>query len=227
MKVLTTILIMCFSSVLFSQEVNQDWPNLKRYQEENVKVMEQDATNRVVFMGNSITEGWIQARPSFFEDNPYINRGIGGQTTPQMLVRFRQDVIALNPKVVVILAGTNDIAGNTGPSTLEMILDNLKGMAELADANGIQVILCSVMPAFDYPWKPGMEPNIKIPALNKMIQAYCNEKDFIYLDYFAAMDDGNNGTREELTSDGVHLTEDGYKFIEPMVKMAIGFALSK
>lgn len=210
-------------SLLFSQE----WQNLARYEKENAIDMKTPSEGRVVFMGNSITEGWKEARPSFFEENPYINRGIGGQTTPQMLLRFRQDVIALNPEIVVILAGTNDIAGNTGVSTLEMMMDNIKGMAELASYHNIEPILCSVMPAFDYPWKPGMEPNIKIPKLNEMIKAYCEEKGFIYLDYFAAMDDGNNGTREELTYDGVHLTEDGYKFIEPMVQIAIRMAQAK
>ncbi len=212
---------MCILSFVSQTLFAQDWPNLERYQSDNMKVKKSIVDDRVVFMGNSITEGWIQTRPSFFEENPYINRGIGGQTTPQMLIRFRQDVIDLYPEVVVILAGTNDIAGNTGPSTLEMILDNLKGMAEIAEANGIKVVLCSVMPAFDYPWKPGMEPNIKIPALNEMIKQYCIERDYTYLDYFSAMDDGKAGTREELTYDGVHLTEDGYKFIEPMVQEAI------
>lgn len=221
-------LILTLCSLVFSSlALSQDWANLERYQAENLEVMKKDTKTQVVFMGNSITEGWIQTRPSFFEENSYVNRGIGGQTTPQMLIRFRQDVIAHNPEVVVILAGTNDIAGNTGPSTLEMILDNLKGMAELAAANGIEPILCSVMPAFDYPWKQGMEPNIKIPKLNEMIAAYCKEKDFIYLDYFAAMDDGKAGLRKELTYDGVHLTEEGYKFIEPMAQMAITYALNK
>lgn len=205
----------------------QEWQNLERYQAENLELMKNDNTTQVVFMGNSITEGWIQTSPAFFGDNPYVNRGIGGQTTPQMLLRFRQDVVALNPKVVLILAGTNDIAGNTGPSTLEMILDNIKGMAEIAVANNIEPILCSVMPAFDYPWKEGMEPNIKIPKLNSMIEAYCKEKNFIFLDYFKAMDDGKAGLREELTYDGVHLTEEGYKFIEPMAQMAIKYALAK
>jgi len=204
----------------------EDWANLKKYYEDNVEVMAEESNEgRVVFMGNSITEGWIAARPNFFKDNPYINRGIGGQTTPQMLIRFRMDVVDLNPEVVVILAGTNDIAGNTGPSSLNMIMDNLQGMAEIADANGIKVILCSVMPVFDYPWSPGLNPNTKIPALNELIKAYANEKNFIYLDYFAAMEDGKAGMREELTYDGVHLTEDGYAFIEPMVQMAIAYAL--
>ena len=127
-------------------------------------------------MGNSITEVWANMRPDFFKNNSFVGRGISGQTTPQMLVRFRQDVIDLKPEAVVILAGTNDIAGNTGPMTLEMILGNIQSMAELAHANGIKVILCSVLPAYDYPWRPGLKPNVKIPALNEMIKAYAKEK---------------------------------------------------
>ncbi|MEI7502701.1 MAG: SGNH/GDSL hydrolase family protein, partial [Paludibacter sp.] len=177
------------------------------------------------FMGNSITQGWKEKSPGFFTQNPYICRGISGQTTPQMLVRFRQDVIDLQPKVVVILAGTNDIAGNTGPSTLEMIMDNLASMAEVAKANGIQVVLCSVLPAFDYPWRKGLEPNLKIPALNEMIKSYCIKNDIIYLDYFTPMADERNGMKAALTTDGVHCTIDGYKVMEPLAQAAIEKAL--
>ena len=180
---------------------------------------------RVVFMGNSITEGWINTCPEFFEGRPYINRGIGGQTTPQMLIRFRQDVINLHPKVVVILAGTNDIAGNTGPSTLEMIEDNLASMAEIAHANGIKVILCSVLPAYDYPWRKGMEPNVKIPELNKWIKNYAEKNKFIYLDYFSAMVDEKNGMQADLSGDGVHPNKKGYEIMQPMVEKAIAKAL--
>ena len=223
-----TILLLSISPINLLAQDPEDWANLKRYYEENLVVMaDKNTEGRVVFMGNSITEGWKSTSPDFFADNPYINRGIGGQTTPQMLIRFRMDVVELNPEVVVILAGTNDIAGNTGPSSHGMIMDNLQGMAEIAHANGIKVILCSVMPAYDYPWKPGLEPNLKIPILNEMIQAYANEKGFIYLDYFSAMDDGKAGLKEELTYDGVHLTEAGYSLIEPMVQAAIEQALQK
>jgi lysophospholipase L1-like esterase len=142
-----------------------------------------------------------------------------------MLLRFRQDVIDLEPTAVVILAGTNDIAGNTGPSSLEMILDNIKSMAELAQANNIKVVLCSVLPAFDYPWRKGLQPNIKIPQLNLMIKEYAQEHDIIYLDYFSAMTDGNNGMRDELATDGVHPTKMGYGIMAPLVKEAIKSAL--
>ena len=176
-------------------------------------------------MGNSITIGWSHHQPEFFEGKPYVNRGISGQTTPQMLVRFRQDVIDLNPKVVVILAGTNDIAGNTGPSSLEMIADNLMSMAELAEANDIKVVLCSVLPAFDYPWRKGLKPNEKIPALNNMIEEYARRKGFVYLDYFSAMTDGNNGLRQDLGSDGVHPNKKGYELMAPLAEKAIANAL--
>ena len=157
------LLIMMFP--FFSEA--QDWPNLARYKDENAKLGAPAANeNRVVFMGNSITEGWVKMDSAFFYGRSYIGRGISGQTTPQMLIRFKADVIDLKPKVVVILAGTNDIAGNTGPSTLEMIEDNLSSMSVLAKAANIEVVLSSVLPVYDYPWKPGLQPAQKIITLN-------------------------------------------------------------
>lgn len=206
----------------------QDWPNLEQFQEANQKLDVPAADeDRVVFMGNSITIGWLNNRPEFFEGKHYINRGISGQTTPQMLVRFRQDVVDLKPKVVVILAGTNDIAGNTGPSTLEMIADNIKSMAEIAHANGIKIVLSSTLPAYDYPWKPGIEPAEKIIALNKMIKAYAEENGYVYLDYFSAMVDDRNGLPKKYAEDEVHPTVEGYKVMEPLVEKAIAEALKK
>ena len=206
----------------------QDWPNLDHFRIGNAALgLPAQGENRVVFMGNSITQGWIEARPEFFANRPYINRGISGQTTPQMLIRFRQDVIALQPKVVVILACTNDIAGNTGPSTLEMIEDNLASMAELANANGIHVVLSSVMPVYDYPWKPGLKPAEKIITLNAWIKQYCDKKGFIYLNYFSSMVDERNGMKASLTKDGVHANVDGYKVMEPLVEAAIQKALNQ
>lgn len=205
----------------------QDWADLNRFKEANNELsapMENES--RIVFMGNSITIGWLNLRPEFFEGKPYVNRGISGQTTPQMLVRFRQDVIDLQPEVVVLLAGTNDIAGNTGPSTLEMIMDNIKGMAEMAHANNIKVILSSTLPAYDYPWKPGMEPSGKIIELNKMIKAYAEDKGHIYLDYFSAMVDERNGLPKKYAEDEVHPTVAGYKVMEPLVEAAIDKALN-
>ena len=141
------------------------------------------------------------------------------------MIRFKQDVVALKPRVVVILGGTNDVAGNTGPSTLEMIVDNISSMAEIATANKIKVVICSVLPAFDYPWQKGMEPNVKIPQLNCMIKKYCDEKGYTYLDYFSAMNDGKNGMKAEYTTDMVHCTVKGYEVMESMVQPAIQKAL--
>ena len=204
----------------------QDWANLSRYKIENENLgLPLSNENRIVFMGNSITEGWSHHHPEFFTGKPYINRGIGGQTTPQMLLRFRQDVIALKPKVVVILAGTNDIAGNTGPMTLEMITNNIISMCEIAQANGINVIVSSVLPAFDYPWKPGLNPDEKIPKLNKMLKQYAENKGFVYLDYFTSMADERNGLKKEYGSDGVHPNKTGYKVMETLAEEAISKAL--
>jgi len=203
----------------------QDWPNLERYQEANAKLTPGD--NPVVFMGNSITEGWVNMMPEFFIENKYVGRGISGQTTPQMLLRFRQDVIALKPKAVVILAGTNDIAGNTGPMTLEQIMDNLQGMAELAEANGIKVILSSVLPAYEYTWVPDKAPNVQIPKLNEMIEEYCQNKGHHYLDYFSSMVGDKNDLKEELTYDGVHPDKAGYAVMVPLVQEAINQVLKK
>src|SRR5881275_985640 len=172
------------STAQTDQQLRNDWANLARYRDANAMVAPPAKNeNRVVFMGNSITEGWQRYFPTMFAGKPYINRGIGGQTTPQMLVRFHPDVVALKPRVVVILAGTNDIAGNTGPSTLEMIEDNLASMAEIASANGIKVVLSSVLPAFEYSWKPGLKPADKIVALNEWIREYAKRTGAVYLDY--------------------------------------------
>lgn len=229
MKKVTTLcfLILCFFMSCNSQA--QDWANLNKYKKANKELNTTTPTNnnRVVFMGNSITEGWSNAMPSFFENKNYINRGISGQTTPQMLIRFRQDVINLKPKVVVILAGTNDIAGNTGPTTLDEITNNIKSMAELAITNNIKVIICSTLPAFDYPWSPNKEPNIKIPALNKKLKTYAKENNLIYLDYFSAMATTENGLQKEHSGDGVHPNKKGYQIMAPLAKTAIKKALKQ
>lgn len=212
-----------FTLILYGNVISaQDWSNTKQFKMENSQLSEvKENEKRVVLMGNSITIGWVQTHPEFFQNKPYVNRGISGQTTPQMLVRFRQDVIDLDPSVVVILAGTNDIAGNTGPVTLDFIMGNIQSMAEIAQANNIKVILCSVLPAFDYPWRPGLNPNIKIPKLNAMIKEYAQANNMHYLNYFDALNDGNNGIVKEYTYDGVHLTLEGYKVLEPMLEKAL------
>jgi lysophospholipase L1-like esterase len=213
-------------SSLAAQATQSDWPGLERYRKANAELAPPTrGEQRVVFMGNSITQGWAPRFAAMFPGKPYIGRGISGQTTPQMLVRFRQDVIALKPRVVVILAGTNDIAGNTGPSTLEMIEDNLASMAELALANGIRVVLCSVLPVYDYPWKPGLEPAPKIVALNKWIREYAASHRMVYADFHTAMADSRQGLPVELAADGVHPNEAGYRLMGPIVERAIGAAL--
>ncbi len=206
--------------------IKNDWPNFKRYGEANEKLgLPAENEERVVFMGNSITDGWIRISPEFFEGKSYIDRGISGQTTPQMLVRFRADVINIKPKVVLILGGTNDIAGNTGPSTLEMIEDNLASMAELAKANGIKVILCSILPVYDYPWKPGLEPAEKIVTVNKWLKEYAAKNGCDYLDYFSSVVDNRKGMKAEYSKDGVHPNKEGYKVMEVLAEEAIGKAL--
>ena len=208
--------------------IKNDWPNLARYRDENAKLgLPAAGEKRVVFMGNSITEGWKDICPEFFAGRAYIDRGISGQTTPQMLIRFRPDVIDLNPEMVVILAGINDIAGNTGPSTLEMIEGNIASMAELAKAHEIKVILCSVLPAYDFPWNPGVYPAEKISVLNAWIKKYAAENGFSYLDYYSAMVDERKGLKAELTPDGVHPNKAGYKVMEQIVERAIQNSLNK
>jgi len=218
-----------FLIILFGEfSPAQDWANLNRYKVDNTKVgLPQSGENRVVFMGNSITEGWINILPDYFSENGYIDRGISGQTTPQMLVRFRADVINLKPAVVTILAGTNDIAGNTGPSTLEMIADNIFSMAELANSNGIKVILCSVLPVYDYPWKPGINPAEKIVKLNEMIKKYADSHEIIYLDYYSSMVDSRNGMKAEYSEDGVHPNKAGYEVMMALCTKAINDILMK
>jgi len=229
MKISKLILGMLFTSTMLTEVCQaQDWANLERFRVENEKIgLPAPGENRIVFMGNSITEGWSNLSPDFFKGKPYVNRGISGQTTPQMLIRFRPDAINLKPAVIVILAGTNDIAGNTGPATLESIAGNIASMAELAKANGIKVVLCSVLPAFDYPWKPGLNPAEKIPALNEMLKNYAKMKGIIYLDYFSAMADKRNGLKEELTYDGVHPNKAGYLVMAPLAEKAIAEALNQ
>ena len=222
-KITLSILIFCLSIVSTQA---QDWPNLKKYQEANSSLeAPSEDLQRVVFMGNSITEGWSINAPDFFAGKPYINRGISGQTTPQMLIRFRQDVIDLEPVVVHILAGTNDIAGNTGPSTVEMIADNMFSMAEIAHANGIKVIIASVLPAYDYPWRKGLEPAPKIVALNKMLKEYCEAKGHTYLDYFTYLKDERNGMPKKYANDGVHPTALGYEVMGKLFEKTLAEVL--
>jgi lysophospholipase L1-like esterase len=211
----------------YNARLISDFPWLAKFKEADLALAAPAAgENRVVFMGDSITEGWHFDTPEIgFPGKPYINRGISGQTTPQMLVRFRQDVIALNPKVVVILAGINDVAGNTGPMTLEQTEDNLASMAELAAAHHIRVVLCSVLPAFHFPWKPEMTPATKVLALNEWIKAYAAANGHVYVDYHTAMKDSRDGLPATLSRDGVHPLSAGYAVMKPLVEAGIEKAL--
>ena len=201
----------------------EDWANLSKYRASNVQIANLEDPNRIVFMGNSITEGWLYHHPEFFENKSYINRGIGGQTTPQMLIRFKPDVVNLNPKAMVLLAGINDIAGNTGPMTLENIFENIASMAEIATAHNIQVVLCAVLPAKDFPWRPGLEPAPKVKQLNEYLKKYCAEKGHIYVDYYSALEDGEGGLKVPdytTATDLVHPNRAGYLVMETLLEQA-------
>ncbi len=224
-RFMRNIVLTFWLSISFSL-FGQDWPDLNRYRDDNARLGLPAANEtRVVFMGNSITEGWSNFLPEYFSGKSYINRGISGQTTPQMLVRFRADVIDLKPKAVVILAGTNDIAGNTGPATVKMIADNIISMAELARENNILVVISSVLPVYDYSWKPGLEPVAKISRLNEIIKNYAIKHGHTYLDYYAAMVDDKKGLKEEYTYDGVHPNKAGYEVMATLAEQAIANTL--
>ncbi|TWR24808.1 acylhydrolase [Mucilaginibacter pallidiroseus] len=210
------------------ERVHKDWAWIKRYEGDNEKLPAPAAgEKRVVFMGNSITEGWINTDPDFFKGKAYINRGIGGQTTPQMLVRFREDVINLKPAVVVILAGINDIAENTGPSKLDDVAGNIFSMAQLAKANNIKVILSSVLPAAAFPWKPTIDPRESVIKLNAMLKDFAQKNKLGYIDYYTSMVNTDRGMKAGLASDGVHPTMAGYKIMEPLAESEIAKVLKK
>jgi lysophospholipase L1-like esterase len=204
-------------------QIRSDWAQLGRYAAANAKLPSPASDARVVFFGDSITEGWSLTQS--FPSKPYVNRGISGQTTPQMLVRFRQDVLNLQPRAVVILAGTNDIAQNTGAESLEQIEGYLTSMCELARANNVRVVLASVLPVLDYPWRPGLRPGPKVTALNTWLRDYAQKNKLVYLDYFSAMADANHAMRPELSEDGVHPNAAGYAVMTPLAANAIADAL--
>ena len=203
----------------------RDWANLARYREANRALGA--AAQRVVFMGDSITDSWPVRVPEFFAGKPYVGRGISGQTTPQMLVRFRRDVIELAPAVVVILAGTNDIAGNTGPLSDEEIEGNLASMAELAKANGIRVVLASITPVSAYHTSPtgipqtSARPMTRIRAINAWMKDYAAANGHVYLDYFSAMVDATGVLGTELSADDLHPNAKGYAVMAPLAEAAI------
>lgn len=202
------------------ERLETDWPWLERYRAENAALLASRARVEAVFMGDSITEGWRVAVPGFFTAGR-VCRGIGGQTTPQMLVRFRADVIRLAPRSVHIMAGTNDIAGNTGPSTPGMTQDNLRSMTELALSNRIAVILASIPPAASFPWRPGLETAQAIVSLNQWLRDYARQVGAVYADYHGALSNGRGGMRPGLASDEVHPTAEGYAAMAPVAEAAL------
>lgn len=223
------------ASVLFCQndrsksdsKKTEDWADLARYREAD-KALSSPAPgeDRVVFMGDSITDFWGRIPGStFFPGKPYINRGISGQTTPQMLIRFWPDVVALQPKVVVILAGTNDLAGNTGPMTLQDTENNLMSMTGIALQNHIHVVLASVTPAIAFPWRPGSAPAAKIRTLNSWIKEYATKENLVYLNYYSALANSEGGMKANLSKDGVHPNVAGYNTMAPLAEQAITQAL--
>ena len=208
---------------LMEDNKNLDWPNLSRYQDENRSVgIPEKGKQRVVFMGDSITEEWSNLYADYFDTEGYINRGIGGQTTPQMLIRFKPDVIDLEPDIVVILAGTNDIAGNTGPSNVKMITDNIFSMAELARAHQIKVVLSSILPVFEYEWaKEIKDVPATIDSVNDELKKYVNDHGLVYLDYFSSMVDERKGLNKDYTYDGVHPNQDGYILMSSLAQKVL------
>ena len=210
------------------QKKLDDWPQLERYREANAALAAPAAgEKRVVFYGDSITDAWAQHPDWFFPGRPYVGRGISGQTTPQMLVRVQQDVVHLQPAVAVILAGTNDIAGNTGPSSPEMIEDNFESMIAIARANGIRVVVSSILPADHFAWRPGVQPAEQIRAMNRRLKAMCVREGLVYLDYYTAMVNAQGGLDPDLAKDGVHPTAKGYAVMSPLAEKAIAEALAR
>lgn len=209
----------------FDHQLLMDFANLARFHDDDVKLGPPAAgEDRVVFMGDSITQGWRLEKS--FPGKPYVNRGISGQTTSQMLLRFRQDVIDLKPKVVVILAGTNDLAENTGPVTMTQVEGNLMSMAQLAAANGIGVVMCSVLPSIHYWWHPELaNPAPRIVELNKWIKAFAMEKSYVYVDFYSTMADAAGGLPHNLSPDGVHPFPAGYAVMAPLAEAGIEKAM--
>ena len=213
------------ASVVAQNKIDEGWikwANFNKYANQNREVQQKQKSEiRVVFLGNSIFEGWSVARPEFFNDKPYFNRGISGQVTAQMLLRFQDDVVQLQPDVLVLKAGINDIAENAGAYDQQKTLNNIKSIVQLAKANNIKVVLCSVLPANKFVWRPALQPADKVIALNAALQEYATKEGIYYLDLYAAVVDDQKGMKAIYANDGVHPTVDGYKVLEPLVEAAI------
>ncbi len=211
-KLINSILLL--ATVITGQAQKKDWAGHSRYEQANANL---EQTPAVVFMGNSITEGWVEKHPEFFTDNNYAGRGISGQVTSQMLCRMRSDVIDLHPKAVVILAGTNDIALNNGQITVEHIFQNIVSMVELSRANKIKVVLCSVLPAKKYGWRRDVDPVQPIMELNGLLEKYAKEKKLPWVDFYTPMVTGDGALNPAYTRDGVHPTAEGYEVMESII----------
>ena len=228
MKLPFLLAALCFGLCLYGQDLVdvKQWIKASKYRENNEMLHQQNKTNaRVVFMGNSITEGWSVADRIFFQSNGYVNRGISGQTTAQMLLRFQADVIDLKPAAVVLLAGINDIAENAGPFDIHFTLGQIKSMVEIAQANRIRVILCAILPANHFYWRPTVKPAEQVIALNKLLQSLAKAKQIPFVDFYSPLVDEQQGLRKEYGSDGVHPSSDGYnqmkQIIQPIIQRTI------
>lgn len=228
MKLFVFLSYCLFAGMFVNAQSAVDFANLTKYKDDNASILSSKKKVDVIFMGNSITEGWVKTHPEFFSENNYTGRGISGQTTSQMLLRFQSDVIALKPKLVVINAGTNDIAQNTGIYDPDFTFNNIKAMADIAQNNGIKVIIASVLPAAAFPWRKEItEVSQKVDALNNRLKQYAGSNKFIFVDYNMAMRDAKGGMREGLSKDGIHPVPAGYAIMEPMIKNAINKTLGK
>ena len=226
-KIIICALISLKSILMYSQQYDPstDWAFLTKYAQDNQELISSKAKIDVVFMGNSITEGWNYIEPEFFKNNHYVNRGIGGQTSSQMVLRFYQDVILLNPKVVIILTGINDIAANQGPTSNEMIQHNIKAMVDMAHAHNLKIIICSILPANRFSWRPTINPTQRVLEMNHWIEQFCSDKKIYFCNYVPSLTDANNGLRNDLGEDGVHPNKKGYEIMKsilaPIIKTAL------
>lgn len=228
MKALIFITFSLFSGIFVYAQSAIDFANFTRYKDENTRILSSKKKVDVVFMGNSITEGWVKSHPEFFSENNYTGRGISGQTTSQMLLRFQNDVVALHPKLVIINAGINDIAQNTGIYDPDFTFNNIKAMVDIAQNNGIKVIITSVLPAAVFPWRKEItDVPQKVDALNIRLKQYASNNKLIFVDYNTAMRDAKGGMREGLSKDGIHPVPTGYAIMEPLIKKAINKTLEK
>lgn len=228
MKLSIFIALGLLAGELVSAQSAVDFANLAKYKDDNALILNTKKKVDVVFMGNSITEGWVKSHPEFFSENNYTGRGISGQTSSQMLLRFQNDVVALKPKLVIINAGTNDIAQNTGVYDQDFTFNNIKAMADIAQSNRIKVIIASVLPAAAFPWRKEItDVAQKVDALNSRLKQYAQKNKLPFIDYNTAMRDEKGGLREGLSKDGIHPTLSGYTIMEPMIKKAINTTLGK